>query len=97
MKKLFDAFALEAEKPFRLIGEQIDGSFLLDRDTYLVEAKWQNELTGATDLHAFQGKLDQRAAWGRDLFVSYSGFTALRIASLHSVEPGRWFAWTDEI
>lgn len=75
LKKLFDAFALEAEKPFRLIGEQIDGSFLLDRDTYLVEAKWQNELTGAADLHAFQGKLDQRAAWGRGLFVSYSGFT----------------------
>ena len=75
LKKLFDAFALEAEKPFRLIGEQIDGSFLLDRDTYLVEAKWQNEQTGAADLHAFQGKLDQRAAWGRGLFVSYSGFT----------------------
>ena len=75
LKKLFDAFALEAEKPFRLIGEQIDGSFLLDRDTYLVEAKWQNKLTGAADLHAFQGKLDQRAAWGRGLFVSYSGFT----------------------
>jgi hypothetical protein len=63
----------EALSPHR---EQIDGSFLLDRDTYLVEAKWQNELTGATDLHAFQGKLDQRAAWGRGLFVSYSGFTA---------------------
>ena len=75
LKKLFDAFALEAEKPFRLIGEQIDGSFLLVRDTYLVEAKWQNNLTGAVDLHAFQGKLDQRAAWGRGLFVSYSGFS----------------------
>jgi hypothetical protein len=75
LKKVFDAFGLEAEKPFRLIGEQIDGSFLLDRDTYLVEAKWQNELTGAAELHAFQGKLDQRAAWGRGLFVSYSGFT----------------------
>lgn len=75
LKKLFDAFGLEAEKPFRVIGEQIDGSFVLDGDTYLVEAKWRNELSGAADLHAFQGKLDQRAAWGRGLFVSYSGFT----------------------
>jgi Restriction endonuclease len=75
LKKLFDAFGLEAEKPFRLVGEQIDGSFLLGGDTYLVEAKWQNALTGAAELHAFQGKLDQRAAWGRGLFVSYSGFT----------------------
>ena len=75
LKKLFDAFALQAEKPFRLVGEQIDGSFVLDGDTYLVEAKWQNDLIGAGDLHAFHGKLDQRAAWGRGLFVSYSGFT----------------------
>ncbi|MEQ1622969.1 MAG: restriction endonuclease [Methylococcales bacterium] len=75
LKKLFDAFALQAEKPFRLVGEQIDGSFVLDSDTYLVEAKWQNEQTGVGDLHAFHGKLDQRASWGRGLFVSYSGFT----------------------
>jgi hypothetical protein len=75
LKKLFDAFGLEAEKPFRLVGEQIDGSFVLSGDTYLVEAKWQNERTGAADLHAFHGKLDTRAAWGRGLFVSFSGFT----------------------
>jgi hypothetical protein len=75
LKKVFDVFALQAEKPFRLVGEQIDGSFVLDGDTYLVEAKWQNDLTGAGDLHAFHGKLDQRASWGRGLFVSYSGFT----------------------
>jgi hypothetical protein len=75
LKKVFDAFALQAEKPFRLVGEQIDGSFVLDGDTYLVEAKWQNDLTGAGDLHSFHGKLDQRASWGRGLFVSYSGFT----------------------
>lgn len=75
LKKLFDAFGLQAEKPFRLVGEQIDGSFVLDGDTYLVEAKWQNEPTGAADLHAFHGKLDLRAVWGRGLFVSYSGFT----------------------
>ncbi len=75
LKKLFDAFGLKAERPFRLTGEQIDGSFILDADTYLVEAKWHNELTGAVDLHAFHGKVDLRAAWSRGLFVSYSGFT----------------------
>jgi hypothetical protein len=75
LKKTFDAFGLEAERAFRLTGEQIDGSFVLDGDTYLMEAKWQNERTGVADLHVFHGKLDQRAAWGRGLFVSYSGFT----------------------
>jgi len=75
LRKLFDAFGLQAERPFRLTGEQIDGSFVLDEAIYLVEAKWHNEMTGASDLHAFHGKVDQRAAWSRGLFVSYSGFT----------------------
>jgi hypothetical protein len=39
------------------------------------EAKWQSAPTGAADLHAFQGKLEQKAAWARGLFVSNSGFT----------------------
>jgi restriction endonuclease len=75
LKKLFDAFGLEAESPFRLVGEQIDGSFVLDGQTYLIEAKWHNDLTGVVDLHSFHGKLDQRAHWSRGLFISYSGFT----------------------
>jgi restriction endonuclease Mrr len=56
-------------------GEQIDGSFQLANDTYLVEAKWQSALTGAADLHAFQGKIEQKAAWTRGLLISNSGFT----------------------
>jgi hypothetical protein len=75
LQKAFNAFGLEAEKPFRLIGEQIDGSFHFNGDTYLLEAKWQNDRTGAGALHAFHGKVDTRAAWARGLFVSYSGFT----------------------
>jgi restriction endonuclease len=75
LKQLFDAYGLEAREPFRLRGEQIDGSFQLSNDTYLVEAKWQSAPTGAADLHAFQGKIDQKAAWTRGLFISNSGFT----------------------
>jgi restriction endonuclease Mrr len=31
--------------------------------------------TGVADLHTFHGKLEQKAAWTRGLFVSNSGFT----------------------
>lgn len=72
---LFNVFGLEAREPFRLKGEQIDGSFQLQGETYLVEAKWQDAQTGVADLHTFHGKLDQKAAWTRGLFVSHSGFT----------------------
>ncbi|GAA0433325.1 restriction endonuclease [Massilia aurea] len=75
LKELFDAFGLAAREAFRLRGEQIDGSFQLGHETYLLEAKWQNAQTGVADLHAFHGKLEQKASWTRGLFVSNSGFT----------------------
>lgn len=75
LRNLFNVFGLEAREPFRLKGEQIDGSFLLQGETYLVEAKWQDAPTGVADLHTFHGKLEQKAAWTRGLFVSNSGFT----------------------
>lgn len=71
----FNVFGLAAREPFRIRGEQIDGSFQLHGETYLVEAKWHAAPTGAADLHAFHGKLEQKAAWARGLFISNSGFT----------------------
>ncbi len=43
LKRLFDAFGLAAQEPFRLRGEQIDGSFQLANEIYLLEAKWQGQ------------------------------------------------------
>jgi hypothetical protein len=72
---VFNVYGLAAREPFRLQGEQIDGSFQLSNETYLLEAKWQGEQTGVADLHTFHGKLEQKAAWTRGLFISNSGFT----------------------
>lgn len=75
LKDLFDAYGLEARNAFRVTGEQIDGSFILGSDTYLLEAKWQNEQVGSAELFTFQGKISEKMAWTRGLFVSYSGFS----------------------
>lgn len=75
LRELFDAYGLSARSSFRLTGEQIDGSFVLNKETYLLEAKWENARTGAKDLHIFEGKLGQKASWSRGLFLSNSGFT----------------------
>jgi hypothetical protein len=75
LKDLFDAYGLSARASFRLVGEQIDGSFLLHNETYLLEAKWQNPKIGVEELHAFHGKLKEKASWSRGLFVSISGFS----------------------
>lgn len=81
LKSMFDLYGLKARQPFRLIGEQIDGSFELQGETYLVEAKWHSNQTGVADLHTFEGKLTQKAAWARGLFVSNSGFTTEGLAA----------------
>nr|WP_244474515.1 restriction endonuclease [Methylobacterium sp. Leaf85] len=75
LRQAFDASGLAAREPFRNLGEQIDGSFLLGHETYLLEAKWTAAQTGVADLHGFHGKLEQKASWARGLFVSYNGFS----------------------
>ncbi|ECL8479757.1 restriction endonuclease, partial [Salmonella enterica] len=50
-------------------------SFMLNNETYLVEAKWHSAKTGNADLHVFQGKLEQKVAWARGVFISWAGFT----------------------
>jgi len=75
LKDLFDAFRLAAREPFRLVGEQIDGSFELAGETYLIEAKWLNRKVGVAELGAFHSKLEQKASWARGLFISFGGFT----------------------
>jgi len=75
LKDLFNAHGMEARDPFRIRGEQIDGSFQLDGATYLLEAKWQNPPVDAADLRAFHGKVEDKAAWSRGLIISYSGFS----------------------
>lgn len=75
LNELFDAHGLAPRGSFRLTGEQIDGSFRLNSQTYLVEAKWHGPQIGFADLMTFSGKVAGKAAWSRGLFVSNSGFT----------------------
>ncbi len=75
LKNLFDANGLAARSSFRLIGEQIDGSFELAGETYLLEAKWLGAPVGGSDLRSFNAKVEDKAAWSRGLFVSHSGFS----------------------
>jgi hypothetical protein len=75
LTNLFGAYGLAPRGAFRLVGEQIDGSFRLNAETYLVEAKWHGPQIGFADLMTFSGKVSGKAAWARGLLVSISGFT----------------------
>lgn len=86
LRGAFNLYGMMAKNSFRLRGEEIDGSFVLDHETYLFEAKWRFEMTGVDDLLIFDGKLGSRAAWARGLFVSYTGFSE---GGLHAFGRGR--------
>lgn len=75
LKGLFELNGLDPRASFRNRGEQIDGSFEFGRNIYLLEAKWQARQTGAGDLHSFERKLGEKAAWVRGLYISYTGFS----------------------
>lgn len=75
LSELFGLFGLAPRGAFRLTGEQIDGSFELDSEVYLLEARWRNERATNADLLVFAGKVAGKAQWSRGLFVSYAGFS----------------------
>ena len=75
LNDMFNVYGLSARASFRLAGEQIDGSFALGDDIYLLEAKWTNALVDAAALRSFNAKVEDKAKWSRGLFLSYSGFS----------------------
>lgn len=76
LSELFLLFRLAPRGSFRLTGEQIDGSFQLDNEVYLLEARWRNQPAANADLLTFAGKIAGKAQWSRGLFVSYAGFSS---------------------
>lgn len=80
---LFEHFNLAPSKPFSLLGEQIDGSFELDHQTYLIEAKWCYNPIQQKDLLVFRGKIEGKSRFTRGVFISYSGYTKNSTEALH--------------
>jgi hypothetical protein len=76
LNEMFAAYSLEPRGSFRIVGEQIDGSFQIGTDVYLVEAKWHNKQIDQSELLVFHGKVEGKSKWSRGLYVSYSGFTS---------------------
>jgi hypothetical protein len=77
-KLLIDLARLEgfpAAPPYRGTGEQIDGYFEVDHRHFLLEAKWQKAQARASEIYAFQGKLQGKLLGTLGLFVSISDFT----------------------
>jgi hypothetical protein len=72
---LFVLFELDPVGPFKVIGEQIDGAFILDSDNFLLEAKWQAKGVQLKDLRDLDGSVGSKLDNTLGLFLSINGFT----------------------
>jgi hypothetical protein len=70
LNELFGVFGLHPRGPFRLQGEQTDGSIDFENHTYLIEAKFQFKPIGQQDLLAFRGKVEGKATRTRLILCS---------------------------
>lgn len=75
LDELLTAYGLAPRASFRVIGEQIAGSFELDNETYLLEAKWKKNALSEADLLVFSGKVEGKSAYTRGVFVALNGIT----------------------
>ncbi|MBV4431687.1 restriction endonuclease [Clostridium tyrobutyricum] len=88
-KYLFELFKqneLEPRNSFKIIGEQIDGSFILNKEVYLLEAKWTKPQIDKAELVIFNEKVSSKSGFTRGLFVSFSGYTS---EAIETFENGR--------
>lgn len=73
LNRLFDLHNLSPREPFRVTGEQIDGSFELDYEVYLLEAKWEKDPIPEGPLLVFRGKMEGKSKYTRGVFVAVNG------------------------
>jgi hypothetical protein len=82
LTSLFTLFGLDPNGPFRVTGEQIDGSFDLDREVYLIEAKWTAEPVNEAALLVLRGKVEGKSQFTRGLFLSINGYTPEAVVAI---------------
>jgi hypothetical protein len=75
LNDLFTLFELSPHSPFKRKGEQIDGAFVLHREHFLLEAKWQKKESNLADLRDLDGAVSSSLDNTLGLFVSINGFT----------------------
>jgi hypothetical protein len=89
LNDLFAAWDLAPSQNYRVVGEEIDNSIVLDGDTYLLEKKWIADKTESGALYTFRQKVASKSAYTRGLFIAVEGFTNGAITALGTGQEHR--------
>lgn len=77
LNRLFALFSLQPRQPFRVTGEQIDGSFEMDAEVYLIESKWEKHALSEAPLLVFREKILSKSNFTRGVFIALNGITSV--------------------
>ncbi len=69
------AEGLEPRAGYKPEGEQVDGSFFWQGQTFLLEAKWVQTPLPASSIYSFKGKLDGKFHTTSGIFISVNGYS----------------------
>lgn len=73
---------MEPRTSMRPSGEEIDGSFAIGDNFYLLEAKWHSSPIPASSLYAFKGKVDGKLTGTVGVFFSMSDYSKEAVDAL---------------
>jgi hypothetical protein len=76
---LMDHFEIMNRRPFITGGRQIDGSVTVSGTTYLVELKFTQQQSGATDIDSALKKINDKADNTMGIMISISGYSEVAI------------------
>lgn len=91
LNRLFDIFGLQPRQPFRIVGEQIDGSFVLDGQVYLLESKWEKDPLPEADLLVFRGKIEGKSTFTRGVLIALNDVSTQARYAITQGKPPSFF------
>lgn len=91
LSRLFEFSELNPRSPFKVLGEQIDGSVDIDNNIYLIEIKWTKKPINESDLLVFRGKVEGKSSFTRGMFLSINGFTEEAITAITTGKQPNFF------
>jgi hypothetical protein len=84
LNDFFEYEGLEPKGSFKLLGEQIDGSFAWRSRTCLAEAKWVKKRVAGAEFGAFNYKLEGKTVDTRGLYISVNGYSPEAIQGMNA-------------
>ncbi|MEX1204147.1 MAG: hypothetical protein WEB85_02740, partial [Dongiaceae bacterium] len=82
LNELFNLEGLRPRGAFKLVGEQIDGSFSWRNQTHLLEARWATDQVAGLGFSSLIYKIEGKTADTRGLFISINGYSQEAIKGL---------------